>query len=383
MNDINKIAHLTIDLARKVYGNDFIPLHRPVFEGNEKKYLIDCIDSNFVSSVGKRVNEFEDMICNFTGAKYAIATVNGTTALHIAIVLSDVSAEDEVITQPLTFVATCNAISYAGARPIFVDVDKDTLGMSPKSLKEFLEKNAIKRGNFVYNKNTGNKISACIPMHTFGFPCRIKEISHICKDWDLPIIEDAAESLGSFVKDIHTGNFGDIGTLSFNGNKLITSGGGGMIITNDQSLAKKAKHITTTAKIPHDFEFVHDMVGYNYRMPNINAALGCAQMECINEMIENKNKISLEWKNLFSNLNIKFVETDAENKIITWLNTIILGSKKERDAFLQITNDHGVMTRPIWRLMPKLEMYKDCEAFNIHNSEWLEERVVNLPSSVP
>ncbi len=383
MNDINKIAHLTIDLARKVYGNDFIPLHRPVFEGNEKKYLIDCIDSNFVSSVGKRVNEFEDMICNFTGAKYAIATVNGTTALHIAIVLSDVSAEDEVITQPLTFVATCNAISYAGARPIFVDVDKDTLGMSPKSLKEFLEKNAIKRGNFVYNKNTGNKISACIPMHTFGFPCRIKEISHICKDWDLPIIEDAAESLGSFVKDIHTGNFGDIGTLSFNGNKLITSGGGGMIITNDQSLAKKAKHITTTAKIPHDFEFVHDMVGYNYRMPNINAALGCAQMECINEMIENKNKISLEWKNLFSNLNIKFVETDAENKINTWLNTIILGSKKERDAFLQITNDHGVMTRPIWRLMPKLEMYKDCETFNIHNSEWLEERVVNLPSSVP
>ncbi len=383
MNDINKIAHLTIDLARKVYGNDFIPLHRPVFEGNEKKYLIDCIDSNFVSSVGKRVNEFEDMICNFTGAKYAIATVNGTTALHIAIVLSDVSAEDEVITQPLTFVATCNAISYAGARPIFVDVDKDTLGMSPKSLKEFLEKNAIKRGNFVYNKNTGNKISACIPMHTFGFPCRIKEISHICKDWGLPIIEDAAESLGSFVKDIHTGNFGDIGTLSFNGNKLITSGGGGMIITNDQSLAKKAKHITTTAKIPHDFEFVHDMVGYNYRMPNINAALGCAQMECINEMIENKNKISLEWKNLFSNLNIKFVETDAENKINTWLNTIILGSKKERDAFLQITNDHGVMTRPIWRLMPKLEMYKDCETFNIHNSEWLEERVVNLPSSVP
>ncbi|MEL0037427.1 MAG: aminotransferase class I/II-fold pyridoxal phosphate-dependent enzyme, partial [Gammaproteobacteria bacterium] len=261
-----------IEQVRCIYGDAFVPLHRPVFEGNERQYLTDCIDSNFVSSVGEKVTEFEEKVAKFTESKYAVSTVNGTAALHVAIEIAGVKPGEEVISQALTFIATCNAISYNGASPIFIDVDLDTMGLSPLALERFLEENAEKRSTGTFNKLSGKKISACVPMHTFGFPCRIVEIAEICADWDIALIEDAAESLGSYVGGRHTGTFSSMATISFNGNKVITTGGGGMIITDDFELAKRAKHITTTAKVPHPYEFVHDEIGYNYRMPNLNAA---------------------------------------------------------------------------------------------------------------
>ena len=372
-----------VKMAKKIYGNEYIPLHRPVFAGNETKYLIECIDSNFVSSVGEKVNHFERLVAEFTGSKYAIATVNGTAALHVAIELAGVKPGDEVISQALTFIATCNAISYAGAEPLFIDVDLDTMGLSPKALNCFLNKNAEKRADGTYNKATGKKISACVPMHTFGFPCRIKEIAIICADWDIALIEDAAESLGSFVNGRHTGTFSSMATLSFNGNKVITTGGGGMIITDDCNLAMQAKHITTTAKVSHPYEFVHDRVGYNYRMPNLNAALGCAQIERLEESLVIKNKIANQWDVFFDDKSANFVKAIKGNKANHWLNTIILDSREERDNFLKFTNQNNVMTRPIWTLMSKLSMFKDCQKDSLANSLWLEDRVVNIPSSVP
>lgn len=372
-----------IQNAKEIYGSDYVPLHRPVFNGNEKEYLNECIDSNFVSSVGKKVEEFEYSIANFTGAKYAVATMNGTAALHIAIALSNVKYGDEVITQALTFIATCNAITYAGAIPTFVDVDIDTLGMSPKALEKFLYENAEKKNGKVFNKNSGRRISACIPMHTFGFPCRIKEIKYICDDWGINLIEDAAESLGSYVDKEHTGTFGNFGVFSFNGNKIITTGGGGMIITNNKELAKNAKYITTTAKKPHPYEFFHDEIGYNYRMPNINAALGCAQMEQLNIFLSAKEEISKKWKMFFDSQNIKIISPIKGNKANYWLNAILLDSKKARDDFLKHTNNNGIMTRPIWKLMSNLPMFKNSQNDGLKNSLWLEERVINIPSSVP
>lgn len=372
-----------IHYAKKLYGEDNISLHRPIFEGNEKKYLTECIDSNFVSSVGKRVSDFENAIAKFTGAKYAIATVNGTSALHIAIKLSGCDFGDEVITQSATFIATCNAISYAGGKPVFVDVDKNTLGMSPTSLKCFLEKNAhIKNGKAV-NKKSGNIIKCCIPMHTFGFPCQIGEIKDICEEWNINLIEDAAESLGSYVDSKHTGTFGKMGTLSFNGNKLITTGGGGMIITDDEEISLRAKHITTTSKVPHEYEFVHDEIGYNYRMPNINAALGCAQVEKLQDFIASKRDISIKWKTFFNNYDVDFVESVPPNRSNYWLNTILMESLEERNEFLNYTNKNNVMTRPIWTLMSELEMYKECQNDGLIQSKLLSERIVNIPSSVP
>ncbi len=372
-----------LDLARKIYGQDFIPLHRPVFEGNEKQYLIECIDSNFVSSVGKKVTEFENHIADYTGAKYAVATVNGTSALHVSIELAGVIPGDEVITQALTFIATCNAISYSDGIPIFIDVDLDTMGMSPKALKIFLEANAEKKDGHTYNKFTGRRIRACIPMHTFGLPCRIEEIISICDYWGIMVIEDAAESLGSCVNDKHTGTFGDIGVLSFNGNKIITTGGGGALITNDTDIAKRAKHITTTAKVPHSYEFVHDTIAYNYRMPNLNAAIGCAQMESLDEFLLIKASISDKWREFFEFHSIKFFREIRDSKSNYWLNAIALESRSKRDDFLEYTNNHGVMTRPIWKLMSELEMFKTCQSDGLDNSLWLQDRIVNIPSSVP
>lgn len=370
--------------ARKIYGSSFIPLHRPVFEGNERVYLEECIQTNFVSSVGAKVIEFEEMIAEFTNSKFAVATVNGTSALHTSIQLAGVKHGDEVITQSLTFVATCNAIAYSGASPIFVDVDLDTMGLSPYALEKFLNENAVHNKGELINKNTNKRIAGCVPMHTFGFPCRINEISDICIKWGIPLIEDIAESLGSYVNDTHTGNFGKMGTLSFNGNKVITTGGGGMIITNDEELALRAKHITTTSKMPHEYEFVHDEVGYNYRMPNLNAALGCAQVEQLSGFLKKKNEISQIWRNFFHDYeDINFFTGIENTKSNNWLNVIIMRSKKIRDDFLKFTNSEGVMTRPIWRLMSNLEMYKNCQNDGLENSIWLEERVVNIPSSVP
>lgn len=383
MVKIDLISQETVMLARSIFGYDFVPLHRPVFEGNERQYLIDCIDSNFVSSVGAKVTDFEEKVAEFIGSKHAIATVNGTAALHIAIELAGVKPGDEVISQALTFIATCNAITYAGAKPLFVDVDIDTMGMSPSALKSFLEDNAEKRVDGTFNKLSGKRISACVPMHTFGFPCRIVEIAEICANWDIALIEDAAESLGSYVGNGHTGTFSSMATLSFNGNKVITTGGGGMILTDDSELAKRAKHLTTTAKVPHPYEFVHDDIGYNYRMPNLNAALGCAQMERLDDFLTIKAELADEWGTFFNKRGIVFVKAADENTANHWLNAIVLDSREHRDEFLKLTNDNNVMTRPIWTLMSKLPMFKDCQTDGLENSLWLEDRVVNIPSSVP
>ncbi len=372
-----------IQFSRTIYEEDYIPLHRPVFEGNEKLYLNECIDSNFVSSVGKRVVEFEKKIQEYTGCKYAIATVNGTSALHVALHLSNVKRGDEIITQALTFVATCNAISYIGASPVFIDVDIDTLGMSPRALEDFLQNNAKKTKGKTINKFSGKKISACIPMHTFGHPCKIEEIKIICDEWGIELIEDTAESLGSFVKNIHTGNFGKMSALSFNGNKMITTGGGGMLLTNDIELAKRAKHITTTSKVSHPYEFIHDEIGFNYRMPNLNAALGCAQIEHINSMIDIKANIAKKWKSFFEHYDYIFFESDKSNKPNNWLNVVFLNNKTELHDFLIKTNKKGVMTRPIWRLMSQLSMFSKFQNDGLKNSLWLQDRVVNIPSSVP
>jgi len=372
-----------IDFIQDIYQTkDFIPLHEPRFIGNEKKYLNECIDSTFVSSVGEFVDRFEEEIAKFTNAKYTVATNNGTSALHISLLISGVESGDEVITQPLTFVAACNAISYCNASPVFIDVDKDTMGMSPVALESFLKANTTVKNQQCVNKSTGSIIKACIPMHTFGHPCRIDEIQRICKEWHITLVEDSAESLGSFYSNQHTGTFGDLGIISFNGNKIITSGGGGCILTNNEDLAKKAKHITTTAKEPHKWEYTHDMVGYNYRMPNLNAALIVAQLEQLDSFLKSKRSLAKIYKEFFQNGDIHFV-TDPENaKSNYWLNSIIFKGKDQRDLFLDETNSQGIMTRPIWALMNKLPMFEEAQCGDLTNAEWLEERVVNIPSSV-
>lgn len=369
--------------VRSVYGDGAIPLHRPVFEGNERQYLVDCIDSNFVSSVGARVVEFEQQIARFCGSRFGIAVVNGTAALHIALMLAGVKRGDEVLSQALTFIATCNALAYAGAHPVFVDVDLDTMGMSPAAMQALLEARYEKRDGGTYNKATGRRLAACVPMHTFGHPVRIAELVAICEEWGIPVVEDAAESLGSYVGTRHTGTFGKLATLSFNGNKTITTGGGGMIVTDDEALAKRAKHITTTAKIPHPYEFVHDEVGYNYRLPNLNAALGVAQMERLPWMLATKARIAEGYARHFDGSAVRFFPARAGTTPNFWLNAVVLDSLAERDEFIQETNAAGVMTRPIWRLMSTLPMYSHCESDGLENSRWLESRVVNLPSSVP
>jgi len=372
-----------IDFIKSLYpGENPVPLHAPRFTGNEKKYVADAIDSTFVSSVGKYVDRFENMICEIIGAKYAIATVNGTCALHVALKLEGVQTDDEVITQPVSFVATANAISYCGARPIFLDVELETLGLDPTALKSFLQAHASRRENICYNKTTGKRIVACVPMHTFSHPCRIDVIADICQRYNIALIEDAAESLGSTYKDRHTGTFGLFGIYSFNGNKTVTCGGGGAIVTNDESLGKKAKHITTTAKVPHPYEYVHDMIGYNYRLPNLNAALACAQLEQLDSFIENKRELASLYKDFFESLDISFIHEPEHSCSNYWLNAVIMPDRKTREEFLKATNEAGVMTRPIWRLLNKLEMYKDCQTDAVENAKWLEERVVNIPSSV-
>jgi len=361
----------------------FISLHEPRFIGNERKYVLDAIDSTFVSSVGKYVDQFEKMLCEITGAKYAIAMVNGTNALHLALVLLGVEKGDEVLMQPLTFIATANAISYASAIPHFVDVDKDTMGLSPVKLESYLQEIAEMKEGKCYNRKTGKKISACVPMHTFGLPLYIDELVKVCSKYNIPVVEDAAESLGSFYKDKHTGTFGSLGVFSFNGNKTITSGGGGAIVTNNEKLAIRAKHLSTQAKVPHKWDYVHDEIGYNYRMPNINAALACAQLEMLEEFVANKRELSDLYFNFFKDKNdINLVREVKDAKANYWLNTIFLENEKTRDAFLKFTNEKGIMSRPIWRLMNKLDMYKDCPKSDLTNSEYIESRVVNITSSV-
>ncbi len=364
-------------------GKVIIPLHEPVFKGNEVKYLKECIESTFVSSVGPFVDRFETMIEEYTGAKKAVVCVSGTNALHIALLLSDVKREDEVITQPLTFIATVNAISYCGADPVFVDVSKTTLGLDAGKLEDFLKKNTTYSNGQCINKITGRTIKACVPMHTFGHPAEIESIIEICNRFQISVIEDAAESLGSKFKNKHTGTFGQFGILSFNGNKTITTGGGGMILTNDIKLGEKAKHMTTQAKVSHQWEYIHDEIGYNYRMPNLNAALGCAQLENLDMYIAKKREIAHRYKKFFESQNISFFSEPENSFSNYWLNAIFLKDRAERDIFLEYTNEHSIRTRPAWRLMNKLPMFQHCLTGDLTNANQIENTLVNLPSSVP
>jgi perosamine synthetase len=371
-----------IDFVKGVYDTKKnIPLHEPKFIGNEKKYINQCIDTTFVSSVGKFVDQFEEKIAKYTGAKYAIATINGTSALHISLILAGVEGDNEVITQPLNFIASCNAISYCNAEPIFIDVDRDTMGLSPSALRSFLDKNTTIKNKQCINNKTNKIIKACLPMHSYGHPCRIDKIKEICEEYYIFLIEDAAESVGSFYKNKHTGTFGELGAMSFNGNKIITAGGGGCIITNNKILAKKAKHLTTTAKVSHKWDFNHDMVGYNYRMPNLNAALLVAQLEKLNDFIINKRNLANKYEAFFKDTDYNFFKEPKNSKSNYWLNSIVLKNKYQRDKFLEETNFNGVMTRPIWILMNKLTMFKGAQCDDLKNSEWLDKRVVNIPSS--
>lgn len=360
---------------------EFIPLHEPRFRGNEKKYLLDTIDSTFVSSVGAYVDKFEEMMQATTGTKKAVAVVNGTAALQTVLRLSGVKNNEEVLTQALTFVATANAIAYNNATPVFLDVDLDTLGLSPKAVELFLEEFGELREDGCYNKSTGKRIAACLPMHTFGFPVHLDELLEVCNKWNIPIVEDAAESLGSIYKERQTGSYGKFGIFSFNGNKTITCGGGGAIVTNEENLGVNAKYLTTTAKQPHPYEFHHTELGYNYRMPNLNAALACAQLEELNTLLENKRELAENYARFFADQGIKFRRETPNTRANYWLMCVELNNKKERDLFLQETNAQNVMTRPIWQLMYRLPMYKNCQKDEQQNAEFLEERIVNIPSS--
>lgn len=372
-----------IKFVREQYRtNDFIPLHAPIFAGHERDYVVDTIESTFVSSVGAFVDRFERDMVDYTGSPRAIATVNGTAALHVGLHLAGVKPGDLVITQPLTFVATCNAIAYCGAEPVFVDVDRHTLGLSPAALGAWLDEHArLDSDGLCRLKDDDRVLRACLPMHTFGHPVELDDLLVLCTRWGLVLVEDAAESLGSLYKGRHTGTFGRLGTLSFNGNKIITTGGGGMILT-DEPLGARAKHLTTTAKQPHPYEYVHDEVGYNYRLPNINAALGCAQLEQLEGFIVSKRALAARYAELLKGSELQFFQEPKDCRSNYWLNAVICENSERRDALLKVTNDSGVMTRPIWQLMSHLPIYARCLRGDLTNAEWLEARVVNLPSSV-
>jgi perosamine synthetase len=384
VNPLSTLFKKTVRFIKSLYPAEHpVPLHAPRFTGNETLYLRDCIDTTYVSYVGHYVGRFEEHVRQLTQANYAVAVSSGTAALHVALLLAEVAPGDEVITQPLTFVATANAISYCSAHAVFVDVERSTLGLDPDKLDDFLSSNSmLKTDGRCYNKRTGRKIAACVPVHTFGHPMRIDQIVEVCQRYRIPVVEDAAEALGSYYKGRHAGTFGDIGILSFNGNKPVTTGGGGMILTSHEPHAAKAKHLTTTAKIPHPWEFVHDMIGYNYRMPNINAAVGCAQMECVLAFLENKRATAHMYSQFFQDAGIDFITEPAQAQSNYWLNAMVLRDRQERDRFLAYATENGIQTRPVWALMPHLPMYRNCQSTSLEIARWLEDRLVNIPSSV-
>jgi perosamine synthetase len=382
----NDLASKIVDALRTVLPPDkgFIPLHEPTFAGNEIKYTEECIKTGWVSSAGKYVDLFEEKLADFTGAKRAIAVSNGTAALHVCLLLAGVVPGDEVLCPALTFIATANAISYCSATPHFIDSGYDTLGVDPAKLKDYLKHISEIKQSECYNRITGKRIGALVVMHTFGHSVDLEPIIDICKEYKIKLIEDAAESLGSKYKGVHTGNFGIISSLSFNGNKTITTGGGGAVITNDESLGKLAKHITTTAKRAHKWEFYHDMVGYNYRMPNLNAALGVAQMEILPGLLDKKKIVAGRYQKAFSELpGAEFFLQPEFSDSNYWLNVILLskGNARERDNVLEATNSAGFMTRPAWMLMSKLPMYNNCPHDDLTVAEDLESRIINIPSS--
>lgn len=365
-------------------GPDFTPLHNPVFAGNEEAFLVDCVRSNFVSSVGAYVERFEGMLAEYTGVRRAVLTVNGTAALHIALMLAGVGRGDEVLLPALTFVATANAVAYLGATPHFIEVEPRSLGVDAVALADYLAEVAEVRGDGCYNRRSGARIAALAPMHTFGHPVDLDPLMALAHRWRLPLVEDAAESLGSFYRGRHTGGFGQLGVLSFNGNKIITTGGGGAILTNDDALADRAKHLTTTAKAPHRWEYFHDAVGYNYRMPALNAALGCAQMEQLGHFLACKRRLAARYQAAFADLaGVSFFTQPDYAQSNYWLNTLILNEEtaSQRDAVLDYTNSHGIMTRPVWRLLHQLPIYAPCPTMPLPQSEDLARRIINIPSS--
>ncbi|HHF3146945.1 LegC family aminotransferase [Vibrio sp. J2-4] len=370
-----------VEFVRDTYKtNEFIPLHSPKFDGNEKSYVMETIESTFVSSVGKFVDDFERKIEAYTGTAKAVATVNGTAALHAALYMADVQRGDLVITQALTFVATCNALYHMGAEPIFLDVSPASLGLCPKAVEEFLNEYAEVTETDCIHKATGKRIKAIVPMHTFGHPVELDELVAICLKWNITLVEDAAESLGSFYKGKHTGTIGDFGAVSFNGNKIITTGGGGMVLCKTQELGARTKHVTTTAKIPHPYEFFHDEPGFNYRMPNLNAALGCAQMEVLEPYLKNKRQLAHQYQAFFAGSDVTFVVEPEYAQSNYWLNAIICADAKQRDELLEQTNAAGVMTRPIWQLMHRLPMFEHALRGDLSYSQSLEAHLINLPS---
>ncbi|WP_299266772.1 LegC family aminotransferase [uncultured Psychrosphaera sp.] len=372
-----------ISFVRDVYRTkDFIPLHAPTFGGNEKTYVTDTIESTFVSSVGKYVERFEKQIEQFTGSSKAVATVNGTAALHTALYMAGVKPGDLVITQALTFVATCNALFHMGAEPIFVDISKVSLGLCPKATEEYLDTYAVLNADGVcMHKTTGQRITAVVPMHTFGHPVELDELLDVCLKWNLVLVEDAAESLGSFYKGKHTGTLGEFSAVSFNGNKIITTGGGGMVLCKNVDAGIHTRHITTTAKVPHPYEFYHDEPGFNYRLPNLNAALGCAQMEELPSFLKQKRILANQYKNLFIDSDFAFVSEPSYAESNYWLNAVICPDTESRNLLLKETNEQGIMTRPIWQLMHRLPMFKNAMRGDLTHSEFIEAHLINLPSS--
>lgn len=379
MSRYDQIITFVRELYRQPVG--IIPLHAPVFCGREKEYLADCIDSTYVSSIGGYVTRFEKMMCDITGARHAVAVVNGTSALHLALRTAGVRAGDEVITQPLSFVATANGIAYCGARPLFLDIDRETLGLSPDAVASFLDANTEMRQGRCYNTITGNKISACVPMHTFGHPCRVDRIVETCRQYGITVIEDAAESLGSLYRGRHTGTFGRAGIFSLNGNKIVTSGGGGVIITDDENFAQTARFLSTTAKTDTVY-FEHSEIGYNYRLPNVNAALGCAQLEQLDAFLQAKRGLAQEYESFFKSMEIRFVAEPGKTRSNYWLNSIILPDRKQRDLFLEEATRRKIQARPAWKLLNTLPMYRDCTTDHLATAGRLAPRIVNLPSSV-
>jgi len=362
----------------------FLSLHEPRFADKEWTYVKECLDTGWVSSVGAYVDRFESDLATYTGVKRAIAVVNGTAALHMCLILAGVQSGDEVLLPTLTFIATANAVSYCGAVQHFVDSEERTLGLDPFRLSDYLNDIADIRHNVCYNRLTGRRIKAVVPMHTFGHPVDLDPIAEVCHRFRIELIEDAAESLGSIYKGQHTGNCGRLSALSFNGNKIITTGGGGAILTNDEELAARAKYLTTTAKVPHRWEFNHDMVGYNYRLPNLNAALGCAQLEQLPCFLANKRRLADLYKSAFNGLSgLRFVSEPEFASSNYWLNAILLDEElaSERDKLLKLTNDNGIMTRPAWTLMHRLPMFAECPRMDLSVAESLERRLINIPSS--
>lgn len=378
MADINQLSEFIRSLYR---SNDFIPLHAPTFDTQEKYNVLQTIESTFVSSVGAFVEQFEQQICQFTGSPSAIATVNGTAALHTSLHLAGVQANDLVITQALTFVATCNAIYHMEAEPVFIDVSEHTLGLCPHALESFLTESAVVENSQCIHKISGRILRAMVPMHTFGHPAQLDELKAIANRWNIILIEDAAESLGSFYKQQHTGTIGDYAGLSFNGNKIITTGGGGMVLCADTQQAKRAKHITTTAKVPHAYEFIHDEAGFNYRLPNLNAALGCAQMDKLPRFLKEKRWLAAQYREFFTNSDYLFIDEPEHCQSNFWLNAVICEDKRARDHLLNSMNGQEIMCRPVWQLMHRLPMYKHCLRGNLSTSERLEARLVNIPST--